>query len=81
MAVSFAFRVVVSVCALHMGTGIHAQSYPVKPICFPVGFPPVGANDIVARQLAHKLSESMGQSLVVENRGGDKRGMKRLGKL
>ncbi|MBI3918548.1 MAG: hypothetical protein HY322_16265 [Betaproteobacteria bacterium] len=72
MAVSFAFRAVVSVCVLLMGTGIHAQTYPAKPIRFLVGFPPGGANDIVARQLAQKLPESTGQSLVVENRGGDK---------
>ena len=70
MALSFAFRAAVSVCALLVGAGIHAQSYPAKPIRFLVGFPPGGTNDIVARLLAQKLSETMGQSLVVENRGG-----------
>ena len=47
-----------------------AQSYPSKPIRFLVGFPPGGTNDIVARALAQKLTENMGQSFVVENRGG-----------
>lgn len=47
-----------------------AQPYPNKPIRFMVGFPPGGTNDIVARALAQKLTENMGQSLVVENRGG-----------
>jgi tripartite-type tricarboxylate transporter receptor subunit TctC len=47
-----------------------AQSYPSKPIRFLVGFPPGGTNDIVARALAQKLTENVGQSFVVENRGG-----------
>ena len=44
--------------------------YPVKPIRFLVGFPPGGTNDIVARAIAPKLSEYLGQSVVIENRGG-----------
>ncbi len=70
MTISFVFRVVVSICAMLSGVGIYAQGYPEKPIRFMVGFPPGGTNDIVTRLLAQKLSETMGQSLVVENRGG-----------
>ena len=44
--------------------------YPVKPIRFLVGFPPGGTNDIVARAIAPRLSEFLGQSVVIENRGG-----------
>ena len=47
-----------------------AQNYPNKPIRFLVGFTPAGTNDIVARALAQKLTENMGQSVVVENRAG-----------
>jgi tripartite-type tricarboxylate transporter receptor subunit TctC len=48
----------------------HAQSYPAKPIRFLVGFTPGGTNDFVARALGQKLTENLGQSVVVENRGG-----------
>lgn len=44
--------------------------YPVKPIRFLVGFPPGGTNDIVARAIAPRFSEYLGQSVVIENRGG-----------
>ncbi len=46
------------------------QTYPSKPIRFIVGFPPSGTNDIVARAVAQKVQEFVGQSIVVENRGG-----------
>lgn len=46
------------------------QNYPNKPIRFLVGFPPGGSNNIVARAIAPKLSEYLGQQVVVDNRGG-----------
>ena len=47
----------------------HAQ-YPVKPLRMIVPFPPGGGTDAMARVLAPKLGEGLGQSVVIENRGG-----------
>jgi hypothetical protein len=47
-----------------------AQNYPSKPIKMIVPFPAGGTTDIVARIVAQRMSESMGQPVVVDNRGG-----------
>ena len=47
-----------------------AQDYPSKPIRLIIGFPPGGSNDIVARQLAPRLSDALATQVVVENRPG-----------
>jgi tripartite-type tricarboxylate transporter receptor subunit TctC len=47
-----------------------AEAYPSKPIRFLVGFPPGGANDLVARAVATRLGPRLGQQVVVENRSG-----------
>jgi tripartite-type tricarboxylate transporter receptor subunit TctC len=47
-----------------------AQGYPNKPIRLIVPWPPTGTVDILGRTLGQKLSESMGQNFVIDNRGG-----------
>jgi len=61
-----------AVCAaalLHCA-GAAAQAWPAKPLRVVVPFPPGGSTDIVARIVAQKLGERLGQSMVIENRGG-----------
>ena len=58
-------------CALALAAGAaSAQSFPTKPVRLIIGSPPGGGNDIVGRILAQKLSESLGQHVIVDNRGG-----------
>jgi tripartite-type tricarboxylate transporter receptor subunit TctC len=47
-----------------------AQQYPTKPVRIVIPWPPGGSNDVVGRIVAQKLSETMGQQFIVDNRGG-----------
>ena len=47
-----------------------AQGYPNRPVRVVVGFPAGGPTDVIARIVAQRLSESLGQQFFVENIGG-----------
>ena len=66
-------RLCLSVAACGMlvaGALSHAQGYPARGLRLVVAFPPGGTSDVVARTLAQKLNENLGQPVVVENRPG-----------
>jgi tripartite-type tricarboxylate transporter receptor subunit TctC len=64
---------VVGAAAVTLLCGTHAalaQAFPERPMRIVVAFPPGSSTDIVARLVGPKLSESLGQNVIVENRGG-----------
>jgi tripartite-type tricarboxylate transporter receptor subunit TctC len=66
---SYTRGALVCVCTLWLGAA-SAQSFPSRPIRLIVPVPPGGGADFVARGYAARLSESLGQQVVVDNRGG-----------
>jgi tripartite-type tricarboxylate transporter receptor subunit TctC len=69
-------RRVAAACAAVLGLSalvlsqLHAQRYPDRPLRLIVPFPPGGGNDILARAVGQRLAESLGQQIIVDNRGG-----------
>jgi tripartite-type tricarboxylate transporter receptor subunit TctC len=62
-------RSIFSALLLFAGTAL-AQPYPSKPIRMVVAFPPGGPVDVIARLMQPKLTDTLGQSVVIENVGG-----------
>jgi tripartite-type tricarboxylate transporter receptor subunit TctC len=67
---AFASLVGAVIGILSLTAPVGAQQYPTKPIHIIVGFAAGGGNDIIARVFGQKLSESLGQPVIVENKPG-----------
>jgi tripartite-type tricarboxylate transporter receptor subunit TctC len=65
-------RIALAVLGLVVSCGASAQSFPLpgKPVRIVVPFPPGGQTDIEARAIAHRMGESLGSSVIVENKPG-----------
>ena len=61
-------RVAMAACAALAAAGVHAQKYPTQPIKIVVGYAAGGVADITARVLAQKMSQQVGQQVIVDNR-------------
>ena len=62
--------VIVVAATLVSASAAYPQAYPQRPIRVVVSFPPGGSTDFIARVLAQHMPATLGQSLVVDNRGG-----------
>src|SRR6185295_1816501 len=63
-------KLLAMLAAALLATMAQAQEYPSKAIRYIVPFPPGGSSDLIARAIAPRMSEKMGQQVVVENRPG-----------
>ena len=59
-----------ALCHAQTASTSAGQAYPTKPMRMIVPFAPGGPNDLVARVVGQKLTESWGQTLIIDNRGG-----------
>ena len=66
----FSIRLAVGFFLALMTSMLWAQSWPSKPVRMIIAFPPGGPTDLVSRVLAQKLSEQLGQQVIVDNKPG-----------
>src|SRR3712207_3434139 len=64
------FRAAAALSVLTSGLALAQDAYPSRPVRIVVAYPPGGAVDTIARKVAQKLSEQIGQQFVVENKPG-----------
>ena len=57
-------------CFVPINGALAQVNYPAKPIRLLIGAPPGGGNDVLGRVVAQRLTDRIGQQVVVENRGG-----------
>src|SRR5450759_1069880 len=67
---SFLFKVIGILLILFFPAAAAAQAYPQKPIRLVLPVPPGGGSDIIVRTVSQKLSNALGQQIVVDYRGG-----------
>ena len=64
------FRPLIGIALALFSAAALAQDWPVKPVRFLVPYPPGGGTDVIARILQQRMTEGLGQTIVIENRGG-----------
>ena len=68
--IGYAGAALAGLAGLALAGGAAAQSYPQKSVRVVVPYPPGGGTDILARPIAQRITERLGQSFVIDNRGG-----------
>ena len=63
-------RLLLGIFSIFFIFSLNAQTFPSKPLKFIVPYPPGGGTDILGRALGQVMGESMGQTIIVENRPG-----------
>ncbi len=63
-------KIVMTIAIWLLSALAQAQSYPTKPVRIVIPFPPGNTTDIMTRLIAPKMSERLGQQVIVENRPG-----------